>query len=125
MTKRQVPRGPEDLKCPWWKKTMDQVCHLCPMWVKIEGAHPQTGERVDEWNCSFAFAPMLLVENSLRQRQTAASVDKVANEMKQTDQQSSAVIATLITQLNRAMDAPRAPQIANGNGAHPLMIEQD
>jgi hypothetical protein len=121
MTKRQVPRGPEDLKCPWWKKTMDQVCHVCPLWVKIEGAHPQTGERIDEWNCSFAFAPILLVENSLRQKQTAAAVDKVANEVKQgADQQMLAAISALRQPLAEA-----GRQIANGNGAYPLMIEQD
>lgn len=121
--KRQVPRGPDDLHCPWHRKLMADVCHTCPLWVKIVGKNPQSSEHIEEWNCSFALLPLLLIENSQRQMQTAASVDKVATEIQKTDQQSSAVIATLITQLNRANEVPR--QIADGNGAHALMIEQD
>lgn len=121
MSKRQIPRGPDDLQCPLHKQAMDQVCHTCPWWQQVRGKHPQSLEEIDRWDCAIAFLPLLLIENSQRQMQTAASVDKVATEMQKTDQQSSAVIATLITQLNRAIDAPRP--IANG--AHPLMIAQD
>lgn len=121
MHKRQTPRGPDDLKCPLWKKSMDQVCHTCPWWQRVDGKDPQSVNHIDIWNCSLAFLPLLLIENSQRQMQTAASVDKVANEMQKTDQQAAATIATLVTTLNRVMDVPR--QI--GNGAPPThLIEQ-
>ncbi len=52
--------------------------------------------------------------------QTAASVDKGANEVRKTD---DAARVAMVNLLNTAMNVPRA--IANGNGAQPLMIEQD
>lgn len=123
MSKRQTPRGPDDLICPLHKQPMESVCHKCPWWQQVRGKHPQSHEDLDRWDCAIAFLPLLLIENSQRQMQTAASVDKVANEMQKTDAQSSATIATLVTLVNRSMDTPRAPQIANGG--HPLMIETD
>jgi len=75
----QVPHGPEDRKCPIWKKKMSDVCHACPLWVQVRGKHPQSGEDIDRWDCAMAWMPMLLIENSQMQRFTAASVDKVAS----------------------------------------------
>src|SRR5262249_2475569 len=98
-------------------------CHTCPWWAHIRGKDPQSTQETDRWDCTIAFLPMLLIENSQRQMQTAASVDKVATEMQKTDQQSSVAIAGLVTMLNRVMETPRAPQITNGS--HPLMIERD
>lgn len=54
----------------------------CRFWTQILGTHPQTGVEIAEWNCAIAFLPWLLVQNSLHQRQTGASTDKVANEIK-------------------------------------------
>ena len=120
--KRQIPHGPEDLKCPLHKQTMAMVCHACPWWQYVRGKHPQSEEEIDRWDCSIAFLPMLLIENSQRQMQTAKAVNTVAAEMQKTDQQSAATISTLITLLNRAIDAPR--QLGNGHAA-PIMIAQD
>ncbi len=119
--KRQIPRGPDDLICPLHKQAMANVCHTCPWWQLVRGKHPQTEEELDRWDCAIALLPLLLIENSQRQMQTAASVDKVATEIKQgADQQMLAAISALRQPLG---DASR--QIANGNGARPLMIEQD
>jgi hypothetical protein len=120
MSKRQIPRGPEDLKCPLHQKAMEEVCHTCPWWQQIRGKHPQSLEDLDRWDCAIALLPLLLIENSQRQMQTAASVDKVANEVRKTD---DAARVAMVNLLNTALAVPR--QIANGNGAQPLMIEQD
>lgn len=45
------------------------------------GTHPQTGEMVNDFKCAIVFLPILTVENSNQQRQTAASVDKLANQI--------------------------------------------
>ena len=117
--KRQVPHGPEDLKCPFLKKSMDQVCHTCPMWTQVRGKHPQSLEEIDRWDCSLALLPLLLIENSQRQMQTAASVDKVASEIvKGNDQQILAAINQLRQQ------TPYASERQIGNGSAPLLIEQ-
>ncbi len=35
---------------------------------------PQTGQPVDEWDCSIAWMPMLQIEHSQMERQTGTSV---------------------------------------------------
>ncbi len=53
----------------------------CAKWVGIRGMNPQTGQEVDNFMCTDVAFPLLLIENSQQQRQTAASVDKVANQL--------------------------------------------
>lgn len=81
MSKRQIPHGPEDLKCPMWRKPMVEVCHVCPLWIQLRGKDPQTMQEIDRWNCSLAEVPGLLVENSQRQLQTAATVQELRNDV--------------------------------------------
>ncbi len=120
MSKRQIPHGPDDLKCPMWKKPMVEVCHACPLWVQLRGLHPQSGQEIDEWNCSLGFLPMLLVEHGRQQRSTAAAVETMTAEMQKTDAQSAAAVGTLVTLLNRTLDIPRLP---NGHGDAQRLIE--
>jgi hypothetical protein len=75
----QVPRSTSTNVCPFNGKQMKSVCHKCPLWINVKGADPQTGETVDRWNCSWAWMPMLLVENSNMQRQTGAAVESLRN----------------------------------------------
>lgn len=77
----QIPAGPSHLDCPFHKKSMDKVCHKCPMWVMLRGKDPQSMKEIDSWNCSFAVTPVLLVENAQMSRQTAASVDSFRNRL--------------------------------------------
>lgn len=65
--------------CPLLKKPC--IEHQCEWFVHLVGMNPQTGQPTDEWGCSIKWLPVLLVENSQQQRQTAASVDKVANQV--------------------------------------------
>jgi hypothetical protein len=53
----------------------------CPKFVRITGMDPNTGQSVDRVGCSDAFLPMLLIENSQQQRQTAAAVESFRNAM--------------------------------------------
>lgn len=78
---RQIPRGPEHLICPWHKKTMDTVCHRCPMWTQVRGRNPNSGEDVDRWDCSLALLPMLLIENAQQSRQNGAATESMRNEI--------------------------------------------
>ena len=79
--KRQIPHGDEDLNCPFSQKTMNVVCHKCPLWVQIRGKDPQSNEEIDQWSCSFAVLPMLLIENAQQARQGAAATESFRNEM--------------------------------------------
>lgn len=53
----------------------------CAWFLKIAGKNPNTGEDVDEWGCSMAWLPVLMIENSQQQRQTGAAVESFRNEM--------------------------------------------
>lgn len=55
----------------------------CAWFTQMRGVNPQTGQEVDNWGCAIAWMPLLLVENSNQQRQTAASVDSMRNEIVQ------------------------------------------
>jgi hypothetical protein len=43
--------------------------------------NPNTGEQLDDWGCSVAWLPVLLIENSQQQRQTGAAVESLRNEV--------------------------------------------
>jgi hypothetical protein len=53
----------------------------CAWFIQVRGHHPNTGAEVDEWACSMAWTPILLIENSQQQRQTGAAVESFRNEM--------------------------------------------
>ena len=79
-----IPRGPENLHCPFWHKPMSECCHICPLWTQLRGVDPQTGEPIpDEWNCAIGHMPKLLVENSQMSRQTGAAVESLRNRVKE------------------------------------------
>ena len=56
-------------------------CHKCLWHTRLRGMNPQTGQEIDNDGCAIAFLPILMVENSQQQRQTAASVHSFRNEM--------------------------------------------
>ena len=57
----------------------------CAWFFKISGHNPNTGADVDEWGCSIAWLPVLLIENSQQQRGTGAAVESFRNEMVKTN----------------------------------------
>ena len=54
------------------------------LWIwynMLQGTHPQTGAPVQEWGCSIAWLPLLLVENSRHIQGTQAATESFRNEM--------------------------------------------
>jgi hypothetical protein len=49
--------------------------------MQLRGNDPQTGEELDNWVCSVAMLPLLLIENSQQTRQTGAAIESFRNEM--------------------------------------------
>jgi hypothetical protein len=47
----------------------------------LQGKHPQTGLDVQEWGCSIAWLPLLLVENSSKLNGVQAATESFRNEM--------------------------------------------
>ena len=60
----------------------------CAWFMKIVGTNLNTGKEVDEWGCSIAWMPVLLIENSQQQRQTGAAVESFRNEMVRSNETS-------------------------------------
>lgn len=53
----------------------------CAWFLKVAGKNPNTGQDVEDWGCSMAWLPMMMIENSQMQRQTGAAVESFRNEM--------------------------------------------
>lgn len=60
----------------------------CAWFIQVRGTNPQTGQEVDEYACSMAWMPLLMIENSQQQRQTGAAVESFRNEMVKANQSS-------------------------------------
>lgn len=72
----------------------------CAWFLKIRGTNPNTGADLDEWGCSIAWLPILLIENSQQQRQTGAAVESFRNEMVKTTESSQQILLATMQQNN-------------------------
>ena len=52
----------------------------CSWYTKISGAHPQTGETVEEWGCAVAWIPFLQVDTSRGINSAGAAIESLRNE---------------------------------------------
>ncbi len=65
------------------------------MWIQIRGNDSNTGKEVDEYNCSFAFLPMLLIENANQTRQAGAATESFRNEFHKASETNLQVMVAL------------------------------
>jgi hypothetical protein len=79
----------------------------CAWFIQVRGTNPNTGKEVDEWACSMAWMPMLMIENSQQQRQTGAAVESFRNEMVKNNEVSQQVLLA-------AAGVPPAQQVLIG-----------
>jgi hypothetical protein len=68
----------------------------CAWFMKLQGKNPQNGQEVDEWGCSMAWLPVLMIENSQQQRQTGAAVESFRNEMVKNNEVSQQVLLATV-----------------------------
>lgn len=64
----------------------------CAWFMKIRGKDPQSEQEIEEWGCSMAWLPVLMIENSQQQRQTGAAVESFRNEMVRANEVSQRVL---------------------------------
>jgi hypothetical protein len=64
----------------------------CRFWIHVQGQNPQTGETVNNGDCSMAWMPVLLIENSKVNRETGAAIESMRNESVTTGQQITAAL---------------------------------
>jgi hypothetical protein len=53
----------------------------CAWFINIKGNDPNTGKEIEEWGCSMAWLPTLLIENAQQSRQTGAAVESFRNKL--------------------------------------------
>jgi len=80
----------------------------CAWFIQLRGTNPNTGSEIDEWGCSMAWVPILLVENSQQQRQTGAAVESFRNEMVKSNNLNSSVLL-------QAVEVARLPLVNGAN----------
>lgn len=79
------------------KKCRELVCDgICNRWIMVQGAHPQTGEQLNLYDCVDNWMPVLMLENSQQQRQTAAAVESFRNEMVHANKANALLTAAAI-----------------------------
>jgi hypothetical protein len=64
----------------------------CAWFMKVVGSNPNTGKEIEEWGCSMAWLPIMMIENSQQQRQTGAAVESFRNEMVKSNEVSQRVL---------------------------------
>jgi len=53
----------------------------CAWFMQMKGENPQTGEPLDDYGCSMAWMPIILLENSKLQNETGSAIESFRNEM--------------------------------------------
>lgn len=74
-----MPIFDPDGTCPLLKKKC--IKHKCVWYNMLQGTHPQNGLPVQEWGCSIAWMPLLMVENARHVQGTQAATESFRNEM--------------------------------------------
>lgn len=87
----------------------------CKFWTHLLGKNPQGEGVIDKFDCAISFLPVLLVENAQMIRQTAASTDKVATEVRK--HHSTFVEALNPESQQRLLDADYSKRLDHQNGS--------
>lgn len=90
-------------RCPLLNKPC--IGMECEFYIHILGADPQTGKELDQWGCTVAFLPKLLIENAKINRETGAAVESLRN----TQVRNAGALAALMAGVNNNL--PQLPQV--------------
>jgi hypothetical protein len=103
--------------CPLGSKCEQMIdsdtMERCGWYIQLSGQNPQTGEQMDEWGCSMAWLPVLLVENARASSGTSVAVETFRNEMVAAGQVSVAEQARKMVQ--DAIEKTHAMKSINGD----------
>lgn len=80
-----------DKKCRYLGE--DGKIHQCNAFLKVEGTNPNTGDKVDRWECSDVLIPLLLIENAMTNRGQTDAISQLTNET--IKRQDAALIALM------------------------------
>lgn len=81
--------------CPLIKK--DCVGLQCNWYMHLQGTNPNTGQEVDEYACSIAWIPLLLIENSRQHLNTNTVMNSFKNDLVQATVSSLDLLAQAVS----------------------------
>lgn len=90
-------------KCPLLNKKC--IKHQCIWYNMLQGTHPQTGASVQEWGCSIAWLPLLMVEQSKQTVGVQAATESFRNEMVKSQTAMNKLLQGSDSAKNLAMNA--------------------
>lgn len=101
----QIPDGPQDKFCPLFRKRASKVCRTCMWWARVRFEKPQEdgGQFFDQWACTQAITPGLIMDVGRQQRAAAASTQEMTKELKKGNAAAHASVVTLVSLVNRVM----------------------
>lgn len=115
-----MPIFDPDGKCPLLNKKC--IKHQCIWYNMLQGAHPQTGQAVQEWGCSIAWMPLLMVENARHIQGTQAATESFRNEMVRSQDAMNKLLQGSDSAKNLAMNAASIFELI---GNHQKAIEKN
>lgn len=72
----------------------------CGWFIQVRGVNPNTGEEVDEYGCAVSWLPIMLIDNTQKQRETGAAVESFRNEMVRSNHASAEIFQALVNTPN-------------------------
>ena len=94
------PIADKGLNCPLWRKDVSKVCHTCAWYGPITGVHPQTGERVDAWQCAITSTVLAVLETAKCAAEGGAATQELRNDMHVDRQAQTRLLLTQIPNNN-------------------------
>lgn len=95
--------------CPLLKKECVKL--QCAWFIMVRGTETNTGKAVDEWGCSVAWLPHMMLETANQTRQAGAATESFRNEFVKSSENTVRVMAALAGQ--------------NTTGEHPMKLLYD
>lgn len=90
---------PVKLTCPLGSKCeeiKDGAIHRCAWYMEVHGKNSNTGENLNEWGCSMAWMPLMMIENSKQQQTTSVAVESFRNEMVKASNMSQQILLATV-----------------------------
>lgn len=84
-----------EVTCPLGSKCEEvkgNKVHRCRWYINIRGKHPQKDEIIDQWDCSMAWMPIVMVENAQTNRGQTQAIDSFRNETVQNQKEFNFVL---------------------------------
>ncbi|WP_442498794.1 hypothetical protein [Methylobacter sp. sgz302048] len=79
------------------EEVKDNKIHRCAWYTALGGTNPQTGELIkEEWNCSLAWMPIMLVETAKTNLGQTAAIESFRNETVNQAAQTNEILATAV-----------------------------